>query len=78
MKCHAVCYMFIGTLAESLYELRFDNPDFTDGEGRLDIYNNSKWIPFSVNHFSMQVADLACKNLGFIYATNYATVGTLG
>ena len=78
MKGHnTVCYMFIGTLAESLYELRIYKQGVRDGQGRLDIYNNSKWIPFSVNHFSMQVADLACKNLGFIHASRYTTVGTL-
>jgi len=70
--------MFIEVSAQDEYELHLVSPSEKDDEGRLEIFYNSEWIPFSVDHFSMQVAELACQELGFSYASKYATVGALG
>ena len=35
------------------------------------------WTPFTIAGFDMHAADLACKKLGYSYASRYAKVGTL-
>ncbi len=57
--------------------LRFDSGDSYISEGRLEIYYSYEWIPFAITGFNMHAADLACKSLGYTYASRYARVGTL-
>ena len=46
--------------------------------GRLEMYYNSQWTPFTIVGFDMHDADLACKLMGYSYAQRYARVGYLG
>ena len=42
------------------------------------MYYDYTWTPFTIAGFDMHDADLACKKLGYSYASRYANVGTLG
>ncbi len=55
----------------------YSGPSYTSA-GRLEIYYSYEWIPFTITGFDMHAADLACKSLGYTYASRYARVGTLG
>ena len=46
--------------------------------GRLEIYYLGEWIPFTINTFDMHEADLACRWLGYGFASSYATVAMPG
>ncbi len=46
--------------------------------GRLEVYYSNQWIPFTIDGFDMHEADLACRWLGYGFASRYALVGTLG
>ncbi len=46
--------------------------------GRLEVYYSYQWIPFTIDGFDMHDADLACRWLGYGFASRYALVGTLG
>ncbi len=50
----------------------------TTSYGRLEIYYSDEWIPFTINGFDMHAADLACKSLGYSYASRYGRVGFFG
>jgi len=43
--------------------------------GRLEMYYFNQWTPFTIVGFDMHEADLACKALGYSYASRYARVG---
>ncbi len=46
--------------------------------GRLEVSYSNQWIPFTIDGFDMHEADLACRWLGYGFASRYALVGTLG
>ena len=50
----------------------------SSGQGRLEMFYQSIWTPFTIDGFDMHDADLACKKLGYKYASRYAIVGTFG
>ena len=72
------CFLFlcIGILCQRIGDLRLYSSYYS--EGRLEIYYSYTWTPFSITGFDMHEANLACKNLGYSYASRYAKVGTLG
>ncbi len=68
------------TVVQGARQLRLNhNSGITHySSGRLEIYYYNEWIPFTMDGFNMQAADLACKSLGYKYASRCARVGTLG
>ena len=57
--------------------LRLSSSSYSSS-GRLEIYYNYQWTPFTIVGFDMHDADLACKLLGYSYAQRYANVGYFG
>ena len=46
--------------------------------GRLEIFLNGAWGTVCLNGFDVYDADVACQELGFLYADRVDTVGELG
>lgn len=46
--------------------------------GRLEIYHDSEWGTICVDSFGSAEAIVACRQLGFLTATRFGTVGLLG
>ena len=71
--------LYLGILGQSSGDLRLYPSNYYSSGGRLEMYYSSSygWIPFTITGFDMHDADLACKKLGYSYASRYAKVGTL-
>ncbi len=73
------CLYYTGSHIVETYELRLNYHYITTlSYGRLEVYYSNQWIPFSITGFDMFAADLACKSLGYGFASRYARVGYLG
>ena len=46
--------------------------------GRLEIFLNDTWGTVCEDGFNFYEGDIACKELGFLYADRVSTVGELG
>lgn len=56
-----------------------DNVEYSVGNpGRLEILLNGKWGTVCGQNFDLYEADLACKQLGYLYADRVGTVSELG
>ena len=67
----------VEVFGQSSGDLRLTSSN-SSGQGRLEMFYQSIWTPFTINGFDMYDADLACKKLGYKYASRYAIVGTFG
>ena len=77
-KWHCFFCMYLGTLGQSSGDLRLYTSKSYSSAGRLEMYYSSTWTPFTIDGFDMHQADLACKKLGYSYASRYENVDSLG
>lgn len=47
-------------------------------EGRLEVYYNEKWGTICSDHFDERSADVACRQLGYLNALDYACCAQFG
>ena len=80
INCFCFCFVYLGTLGQSSGDLRLYPTSYYSSGGRLEMYYSYSygWTPFTIAGFDMHDADLACKQLGYSYASRYAKVATLG
>ena len=70
-------------LAQSFGELRLvgtsETPPHSDRvAGRLEVFLDNEWGTVCADGFDFYEGDLACEQLGYLYADRVGTVGELG
>ncbi len=67
------------TAATEIGELRLVESLTADGrDGRLEIFLRGEWGTVCKSNFGFEEADVACRQLGFSYASRLGSVGELG